>query len=202
MPGISRKILICAAIDGLILQPLSTKGQRPFQPVRIRYDDSSISAVPRDQIPDTSGPNSSFEAFGVIGLITVSRLSYLITITRRQQVAQIFGFPIYVVTGVAITPCNTKQEADESIRRTASLLRKQTPNGEVDDSESSDEDVESPQSPIDEVEDTISEEDKTRPDSSRSSVVEDVMRRRVVVMAVLLSVGSVTVDGPWIKDEA
>ncbi|KID90384.1 SacI domain protein [Metarhizium guizhouense ARSEF 977] len=178
MPGISRKILICAAIDGLILQPLPTKGQRPFQPVRIRYGDSSISAVPRDQIPDTSGTNSSFEVFGVIGLITVSRLSYLITITRRQQVAQIFGFPIYVVTGVAITPCNTKQEADESIRRTASLLRKKTPNGEDGDSESSDEDVEIPQSPLDEVEDTIGEEDKTRPDSSRSSVAEDVMRRR------------------------
>jgi hypothetical protein len=67
MPGIARKIVICAAIDGLIVQPLSSKGQRPFQPVRVRYGDSSISAVPRDQLPDTSTPESSFEAFGVIG---------------------------------------------------------------------------------------------------------------------------------------
>ncbi|TWU72216.1 hypothetical protein ED733_003148 [Metarhizium rileyi] len=178
MPAIARKVLICAAIDGLIIQPLSTKGQRPFQPVRIRYGDSSISAVPRDQIPDTSSPDSSFEAFGVIGLITVSKLSYLITITRRQQVAQIFGFPVYVVTGVAITPCNTKQEADESVHMMANLLKRQVPNEEKEDAESSDEDVESSHTPLGEVEDAVGEQGKSRPDSSRSSVAEDVMRRR------------------------
>lgn len=112
-------------------------------------------------------------------MITVSRLSYLVTITRRQQVAQIFGFPVYLVTGVALTPCNTKQEADEAIRRTANLLKKQTPNQEDDGSESSDEEVEEIlHASLDEVEDTVSEDDKSRPDSSRSSVAEDVMRRR------------------------
>lgn len=85
---------------------------------------------------------------------------------------------MYVVTGVAITPCNTKQEADESIRRTANLLKKQTPNEENEDSDSSDEEIESTHTPIDEVEDAVTEEDKSRPDSSRSSVAEDVMRRR------------------------
>ncbi|KAK2609269.1 hypothetical protein QQS21_002204 [Conoideocrella luteorostrata] len=178
MPVIARKILVCAAIDGLIIQPLPTKGQRPFQPVRVRYEDSSISAVPRDQIPASSDSESSFEAFGVIGLITVSRLNYLITITRRQQVAQIFGFPIYVVTGVAVTPCNTQQEADESIRRTADMLQKQTPGGLKEDAESSDEDVESHHILLDEVEDAETEETTVRPGSSRSSVAEDVMRRR------------------------
>ncbi|KHN93789.1 SacI domain protein [Metarhizium album ARSEF 1941] len=177
MPGIARKIIICAAIDGLILQPLSTKGQRPFQPVRIGYGDASISAVPRDQIPDASASNSSFEAFGIIGLITVSRLSYLITITRRQQVAQVFGFPIYLVTGVAITPCNTKQEADESIHTTASLLKEHAPSDGNEGSGSSDEDGGHPWPPLDEVEDAISE-DRAPTDSSRSSVMEDIMRRR------------------------
>ncbi|QPG96571.1 hypothetical protein C2857_004618 [Epichloe festucae Fl1] len=178
MSAIARKVLVCAALDGLILQPLSTKGQRPFQPITIRYGDSSISSVPRDQVPDISGPDSSFEAFGVIGLITVSKLSYLITITRRQQVAQILGFPIYVVTGVAITPCSTKQEADESIRRTAALLQKQISNDSNDDAESSDEDVEIHRAGIDEVEDAVVDEDGACPTSPRSSVVEDVMRRR------------------------
>lgn len=67
MPGIARKIILCAAIDGLIIQPLSSRGQKPFQPVRIKYGDATISTVPRDDVPDTSAPESSFEAFGVIG---------------------------------------------------------------------------------------------------------------------------------------
>lgn len=64
MPGLARKILICAAVDGLIVQPLSPKGHRPFQPVQIKYGDAAISSVSRDQVSDTE---TSFEAFGVIG---------------------------------------------------------------------------------------------------------------------------------------
>lgn len=67
MPGIARKIVICAAIDGLIIQPLSSKGQRPFQPVRVKYGDASVSSIARDQVPDTSKPDTSFEAFGIVG---------------------------------------------------------------------------------------------------------------------------------------
>lgn len=67
MPGIARKVIIFAAIDGLIIQPLSAKGQRPIQPARIKYQDASISAAARDQIPDTASPDTSFEAFGIIG---------------------------------------------------------------------------------------------------------------------------------------
>ncbi|KAG5973268.1 hypothetical protein E4U55_000618 [Claviceps digitariae] len=178
MPGIARKVLIYAAIDGLILQPLSTKGQRPFQSVKIRYGDSSISALPRDQILEKPDPDLSFEVYGVIGLITVSNLSYLITITRRQQVAQVLGFPVYVVTGVAITPCSTKQEADESICRTAVLLRKETSDDLNVDTETSDEDVENPAAIVDEVEEAGTDGNGVKSASSRSSVAEDVMRRR------------------------
>lgn len=67
MPAIVRKILICAAIDGLIIQPLSSKGQRPHQPVQIKYGDATVSSVAREQVPD-SKLESSFEAFGVIGM--------------------------------------------------------------------------------------------------------------------------------------
>lgn len=76
MSGIARKIVVCAAIDGLIIQPLSSKGQKPHQPVRVRYGDSSVSAVPRDQVPDTSKPESSFEAFGIIGGHRLSRPNF------------------------------------------------------------------------------------------------------------------------------
>ncbi|CAM1500962.1 Fc.00g101240.m01.CDS01 [Cosmosporella sp. VM-42] len=177
MPGIARKVIICAAIDGLIIQPLSSKGQRPFQPVRVKYGDATISSVTREQVPDTSKPDSSFEAFGVIGLITISRLSYLITITRRQQVAQVCGFPIYVVTEVAVTPCSTQSAAEQSIQKTYIHLSRQA-RDLSEESDSSEEEVELPSKASDEVEDAIVDDEDARPDSARSSVVEDVIRRR------------------------
>ncbi|KAF4978738.1 hypothetical protein FZEAL_4931 [Fusarium zealandicum] len=177
MPGIARKILICAAIDGLIIQPLSSKGQRPFQPARIKYGDAAVSAVPREHVPDASTPDSSFEAFGVIGLITVSKLSYLITITRRQQVAQICGYPIYVATEVAVTPCTSQAGAQESIQRTSSHLSRQARDS-GEESENSEEEVELPSRTSDEVEDAVVEDEDARPDSARSRVAEDVIRRR------------------------
>ncbi|GAO14682.1 uncharacterized protein UV8b_04633 [Ustilaginoidea virens] len=178
MPGIARKILIYAAIDGLIIQPTSTKGQRSCPPVKVKYEDSSISSLPRDQVPNPSVPESSFEAFGIIGLITVSRLSYLVTITRREQVAQIFGFPIYVVAGVAITPCSSKHEANESIRRTSKLLQENASPVLHDELESSDEDPEVSLAPLEEVEDVVAQGDVAPLGSPRSSVAEDVIRRR------------------------
>ncbi|KAL3953188.1 hypothetical protein ACCO45_013131 [Purpureocillium lilacinum] len=180
MPGIARKVIICAAIDGLIIQPLSSKGQRPSLPVRVHFGDSTVSAVPWDQLPDISKPESSFEAFGVIGLITVSKLSYLVTITRRQQVAQIFGFPIYVVTDVAVTPCHSRADAEESIKRTAIHLRGRSAQAASDGEESSDEEVEIPSGTSDDIDDAAAAEEEPRPQSQskRSSVAEDVMRRR------------------------
>ncbi|WYZ41375.1 hypothetical protein EsH8_V_000270 [Colletotrichum jinshuiense] len=179
MPGIARKIIICAAVDGLIIQPFVTKGQRPAQPVRIKYGDASITSASREQIPDISQPTSSFEAFGVIGLITVSRLSYLITITRRQQVAQICGFPIYVVTEVAVTPCASQKEAGEAIAKTALELQDRETDKDAEDSDSDDY-VELPVSG-DEVEDPAQEaksDNDKGPEAVKSTVAKDVIGRR------------------------
>ncbi|KAK9415387.1 putative SAC domain-containing protein [Seiridium unicorne] len=122
--SLARKLLICAAVDGLIIQPLAPKGQRASQPVKVKYGDATVSSQPRDQLPDISRPNSSFEAFGIIGLFTVSRLSYLVTITGRQQVAQIRGYPVYVVTDVALTPCTSQTEAESAVRHTSVQIRR------------------------------------------------------------------------------
>ncbi|KAL7909689.1 SacI homology domain-containing protein [Trichoderma velutinum] len=178
MPGLARKVLIFAAVDGLIIQPLSSKGQKPFQPARVKYGDASVSAA-RDQAPDSAKPDSWFEALGVIGLITVSRLTYLVTITRREQVAQVFGFPIYVVTQVAVTPCSSQSDAEESVRRTARLLRTESSNSvNNDEDSSSDEDSEMPIStPDEEVDDEVVDKGDVPPDP-KSSVAEDVIRRR------------------------
>ncbi|GFP52693.1 phosphatidylinositide phosphatase SAC2 [Trichoderma asperellum] len=182
MPGLARKVLIFAAVDGLIIQPLSSKGQKPFQSARIKYGDASISSAARDQVPDSAKSDSWFEALGVVGLITVSRLTYLVTITRREQVAQVFGLPIYVVTQVAVTPCSSQGDAEESVRKTASLLRTEVPNNVNDDDESSsDEEGEIPiATPDEEADDEIlgKKDIAADPRSSVSSVAEDVIRRR------------------------
>jgi len=110
----------------------------------------------------------------------VSKLSYLVTITRRQQVAQIFGFPIYVVTDVAVTPCHSRADAEESIKRTAIHLRGRSAQAASDGEESSDEEVEIPSGTSDDIDDAAAAEEEPRPQpqSKRSSVAEDVMRRR------------------------
>lgn len=58
-----------------------------------------------------------------LGLFTVARLSYLISITGRQQVAQIRGHPVYVVTDVALTPCTSQSDAETAIGHTVLKLR-------------------------------------------------------------------------------
>lgn len=69
MSPLARKVLIAAAVDGLFIQPLSTKKeQRPAAPVKIRYGDAAVSLVSRETVPDLSGLNSSFEAFGIVGM--------------------------------------------------------------------------------------------------------------------------------------
>ncbi|KAK7750904.1 hypothetical protein SLS62_007167 [Diatrype stigma] len=194
MPSLARKLLICAAVDGLVIQPLATKGQqaqaqqqRPSQPVKIKYGDGAVSSTPRDQVPDVaSKPGSSFEAFGIIGFFTVSRLSYLISITGREQVAQVRGFPVYVVTDVALTPCTNQAEAEEAVAHTATQLRRAAAAGRKSvspaDTESDTESEvggggEPPPDPglQSDHDDTASEETK---DGKKSSIAEDVIKNR------------------------
>lgn len=78
MPGLARKVIICAAVDGLVLHPFNSRKDQPHQrtsssplaPIRIKYGDASISAIPRDAAPDPLSlpPGSSFEAFGIVGM--------------------------------------------------------------------------------------------------------------------------------------
>ncbi|KAI1380918.1 SacI homology domain-containing protein [Hypoxylon crocopeplum] len=186
MPSLARKLLICAAVDGLVIQPLATKGQRTSPPVQVKYGDATVSSLPRDQSLDTSKPNSSFEAFGIVGLFTVSRLSYLITITGRQQVAQVRGFPVYVVTDVALTPCTSRSEAESAIASTAAKLRRASAEKFDDDSDSESE-VDAPSIlGGDDAEDPGALSDREIPGNrdalegggERSSIAEDVIRRR------------------------
>jgi hypothetical protein len=66
MPGLVRKLLVFAAVDGLVLQPLAQKGQRPAPAAKIGYKDNNIGLALKDEI-EGSEVGKSFESFGVIG---------------------------------------------------------------------------------------------------------------------------------------
>ena len=69
MPGLARKIVICAAVDGLVLHPLNSRKdqqQQRLTPVRIKYGDASISHTATSDLSSSSS-QPSFEAFGIIG---------------------------------------------------------------------------------------------------------------------------------------
>ncbi|KAF4125668.1 hypothetical protein GMORB2_0912 [Geosmithia morbida] len=189
MPGLARKVVICTATDGLVIQPRSAKGQRPFQTLCIKYGSDVVSLASPGQTPEyySDDDDSSFEAFGIIGLITVSKLSYLVSITRRQQVAQVDGSPIYVVTDVALTPCASKAEAQESIRKTQQSLSGPVASddgvGDDDDSSDDDDGVDPRSSDADDdVDDavvlTFDDGLKNEPRSPEMRVAQDVFNRR------------------------
>ncbi|EFX01383.1 phosphoinositide phosphatase [Grosmannia clavigera kw1407] len=137
MPTLARKVIIYAAVDGLILQPLlSKKEQRASPPVKVRYSDNAILPASRDLCVDTSKQATSFEAFGIIGLISLSKFSYLISITKREHVATVRGSPIYVATEVALTPCASYSDANEAVRKTALHLQSKPASDPADDEDS------------------------------------------------------------------
>lgn len=67
MPGLARKLLIFAAVDGLILQPLAQRGQRPGPATQITYKDNHIGPVVRTDPERSADGKKSFEAFGIVG---------------------------------------------------------------------------------------------------------------------------------------
>lgn len=65
MPGLVRKIVIFAAVDGLILQPLAQRGQRPALATKIGWD-SGIGPALKDGV-DGGSSGKGFEVFGIVG---------------------------------------------------------------------------------------------------------------------------------------
>ncbi|KAL2073444.1 hypothetical protein VTL71DRAFT_10768 [Oculimacula yallundae] len=172
MPGLARKLLIVAAADGLVID------QRGRSATKISYKDQTITQVSKDHSPD--GSRKTFEAFGIVGLLTISKSAFLITIVKRQQVAQIQGKPIYVITDVAITPLSSKTEAELSIANTRALLQKTEGDHGLDESDTDGEEAGFSTRTSDEVEDSISAGPAgiQQPHRRTTSVAEDVIARK------------------------
>ncbi|EPE30404.1 hypothetical protein GLAREA_03371 [Glarea lozoyensis ATCC 20868] len=181
MPSLARKLLIFAAVDGLLLQPLAPKGQRPPPAAKIAYNDAenSIRPVTNNGAEDNEDDGRCFEAFGVVGLLNVSNTSFLISITRRQQVAQIQGKAVYVITEVALTPLASRKEAGASIKQTRVALEKGTIDGHENDESDSEDERSTGTDDIDDDElqpTTISPSKASH--KKTTSVAEDVLTRK------------------------
>lgn len=143
MQDIAQKVAVSASPEGLILQPLALKGRRTAPAVRIAYKNASIGpllsgegeksgvdkfecfgVVGTFQFPPTLLPVSTANAFPSPGILTVLSNSYLITITKREQVAQLHSHPIYCITDVSLTPLTSYAAALASIKTTRASLAK------------------------------------------------------------------------------
>lgn len=166
MPGLVRKLVIFATIDGIILQPWHGNGQRnnlnhgTYSPVQIDYGTRKISLLSPTALEQRAKGDSGLEAHGIIGmlpswqhrsrisqksgiillnckashtgLLSVASSFYLISITQREQVAQILGKPIYAVTNVAIIPLSSEADASQAIAQAReSLLRREKGPGDT-----------------------------------------------------------------------
>ncbi|KAI4155134.1 MAG: hypothetical protein LQ341_000231 [Variospora aurantia] len=120
MPGLVRRVVIFAAVDGLILQPQDQRSQRAVPELQIHYTTNG-SATLRSDIHTDLAHLAALEAYGIHplqGLLNVSSTSYLISILQRQQVAQIRGNPVYVITSVALVPLSSQSAARQAIEQT------------------------------------------------------------------------------------
>lgn len=124
-----------------------------------------------------------------IGLLKVATSHFLISISDREQVAQIRGKPIYKITDVALIPLSSQEDADKAIAAARDHLKRRSrePGLEDEDTDSGgDEDAPSVTDSIvgdvpptsNEVTDPVTGR-KSSP-SRKTSVAEDVIQRKGV----------------------
>ncbi|KAF2845227.1 SacI domain-containing protein [Plenodomus tracheiphilus IPT5] len=140
MPSLVRKLLIFAAVDGLILQPSAPKHHSPATQQAVKVDaHGNVGPLLKDRRDEETAP-ISLEAHGIIGLLQVATSHFLISICDREQVAQVRGKPIYKITQVALIPLSSQAEANKAIASTRAHLKRQNrapgADGEQTDSES------------------------------------------------------------------
>ncbi|KAF2085390.1 hypothetical protein K490DRAFT_46925 [Saccharata proteae CBS 121410] len=189
MPGLVRKLLIFAAVDGLVLQPAPPRNHPPAtqQAVKIDYN-GRISPLLKDRREEELTP-TSLEAHGIVGLLQVANASFLISISERELVAQIRGRPIYVITDVALIPLSSQAAATEAISHARETLKRHTKeNGSDFESESDSEPDDASASDslsVDETATPVQEEENaataaTKLDRKRTSVAQDVIGKKGV----------------------
>ncbi|KAH9835944.1 SAC1-recessive suppressor of secretory defect [Teratosphaeria destructans] len=111
MPGLAKKLLVCAAVEGLLLHPVGPSSEG--RSVKISYGSNTIASAARTK--DMNDESVSFEAHGIVGLLDLVTRSFLITITKREQVAQVQGRAIFAISVVTLIPLESQSEAARAI---------------------------------------------------------------------------------------
>ncbi|KAJ4335737.1 hypothetical protein N0V95_008805 [Ascochyta clinopodiicola] len=185
---LARKLLIFAAIDGLVLQPRSHPHAQQQQAIKIDYK-GNVGPLLKSEHDDGNDALSSFESHGVVGLLKVATSVFLISICGREQVAQVRGKPIYKITDVALIPLASQSEADRAIASTRDHLRRHNkPRGVEEDDTDSESDDDAPSVTDSLVEEATPTQTEVKdpvtgqrgPVDKRSSVAEDVMQKKGV----------------------
>ena len=109
----------------------------------------------------------------------------MISVTRREQVAQIFGKSVYVVADVALLPLSSQRDTEKAITEALSALRK-SDQSVKSDGESSDSEPSASESDeekiLEEAPEVSSPAEDARPGVERSSsstnIAEEVFTRR------------------------
>ncbi|KAI9732827.1 MAG: hypothetical protein M1834_003765 [Cirrosporium novae-zelandiae] len=187
MPSVARSLVILAVVDGLVLKPSVQRNHQDSQGLTIQYKTRRISQT--TQSLEETGP-TCLEAHGIVGLFTAASSSFLISITSRQQIAQVQGKPIYVITGVAFIPLSSQNDAVTAIQQANQASQKnpkgQKPGEAVISSDSSDDEgrlyngsgEESDGNASSILSEPLGTNEPKERGEGRSSVAEDVFQKR------------------------
>ncbi|KAB8527789.1 hypothetical protein FH972_025441 [Carpinus fangiana] len=123
MPGLVRKLIVLAAVDGLILQPLAPWNTRGAPSVHIAYGTHAVTrlslseAAQATAVENDDGDTGGLEVHAVVGLLKIASFAYLIAVSRREQVAQLWNKPVYAITDVSLIPLSSRHDAESAITR-------------------------------------------------------------------------------------
>ena len=178
MIPVTKRLKVIAHEDGLFLQPI---GSRFHGAYLIAYGTENKNVFNVPSLQHERGA-TSIESHGLVGLFHVGPSRFLIAITGREEVAQINGKPVYVITKIAIIPLGSAADAKKAVQQ----AKAPRSGAEESDEEASSED-ETQKHPSRRSEDTLEEDHgvttPARPDPEASlipgsSVARDVIGRR------------------------
>lgn len=179
------------------LSKLNTKRRNSYLPALLRARTALPSIVMALLVLDLKMRQKTCftDIMSMKGLLTVAPVSYLVAISGRQQIAQIRGSPIYVITDVALIPLSSQAEAKRAILQARKSLKEssgdQRAAAGASDSDTPDEEEEhvgsqnhvendqvSPVSTESHTEEAAPGQRPAAPARSTSNVAEDVIGRK------------------------
>ncbi|KAK5107519.1 hypothetical protein LTR62_001049 [Meristemomyces frigidus] len=150
MSSLVRGFKVYAADDGLYLHPSGRESS-----ICIAYGSTKISSATHTKDNDVT--RKSLDASGLVGILDLVSSSYLVVITRSEEVARIDSKAIYAIKDVALVPLSSQTQAEQAVIQTTKSLsaahaRKEQPEeSEIDDDEHVEHDVAETHEPAVEV---------------------------------------------------